>query len=353
MTDYYEELGLDSNNKHNITENDIKKAYRKMAMKYHPDRNPNNKEAEEKFKAVQKAYSVLSDVEKRKNYDTYGSEEGNPFGGWSGTTGQSDSSNWDEFFGQFGGGFQDNYSDIFEQFGFKNQSSNTHHQSSRDFFKNKQQYTPPKQDLKVFVKMSLKDFLNKDRTHRFEINIPRATQKQHVCSSCNGTGVNQQTADFFGTSACFTCQGTGKVYENETIKKTINVKIPENFNPSKLLKLSNITDDGKNVLISFHIDDWNGFSVDENQNIVTHRTINLKDLFESNMTIQTPFKDGNEKLSVKHNIQTVPTTIKLRKKGLTQNQDMLIYIDKIQMPDFTKLSPSDLDKMKNILSTLK
>jgi len=68
--DYYDTLGVSKN----ASDEEIKKAYRKLAMKYHPDRNPNKKEAEERFKELNEAYAVLSDQKKRKQYDTYGAE---------------------------------------------------------------------------------------------------------------------------------------------------------------------------------------------------------------------------------------------------------------------------------------
>ena len=97
--DYYEVLGVDKN----ADEQAIKKAYRKLAMKYHPDRNPDNKEAEEKFKEVNEAYEVLSDATKRQNYDQFGHEGVNGQGGFGGFGGQ----------GFSGGGFEDMFGDIF------------------------------------------------------------------------------------------------------------------------------------------------------------------------------------------------------------------------------------------------
>lgn len=97
--DYYELLGVSRD----ASDADIKKAYRKMAMKLHPDRNPGDKEAEEQFKELQKAYSVLSDTQKRAAYDQFGHAgvEGGA-GGFGG------------FGGGFSGGFGDVFGDIFE-----------------------------------------------------------------------------------------------------------------------------------------------------------------------------------------------------------------------------------------------
>ena len=76
--DYYQILGVEKNS----SDDEIKKAYRKMAMQYHPDKNPDNPQAEAKFKEAAEAYDVLSNSEKRQNYDRFGSA-GNPFGGGS------------------------------------------------------------------------------------------------------------------------------------------------------------------------------------------------------------------------------------------------------------------------------
>ena len=93
--DYYDILGVEKN----VDENALKKAYRKLSKKYHPDVNPDDPQAEEKFKEIAQAYDVLSDKDKRRNYYTYGSADGmgNPFGGQSGF-------NMDDIFNSFFGG---------------------------------------------------------------------------------------------------------------------------------------------------------------------------------------------------------------------------------------------------------
>src|SRR5690349_24672850 len=98
--DYYEVLGVNRD----ASEEDIKKSYRKLAMKYHPDRNPDSKDAEEKFKEAKEAYEVLSEAEKRRAYDAYGHAGVNPqMGGMGGEQG----------FGGFAEAFGDIFSDIF------------------------------------------------------------------------------------------------------------------------------------------------------------------------------------------------------------------------------------------------
>jgi DnaJ-class molecular chaperone len=108
--DYYESLGIHKN----ATEADIKKAYKKQAMQYHPDKNAGDKKAEAKFKEINEAYQTLGDKTKRQNYDQFGSAEANPFGGMGGNPfgGARSQSRWQSGRGQSGG-----FEDIFSGFG--------------------------------------------------------------------------------------------------------------------------------------------------------------------------------------------------------------------------------------------
>lgn len=179
--DYYEVLGL----KKGASDEEIKKAYRKMALKYHPDRNPGDKEAEEKFKEAAEAYNVLSDSKKRAQYDQFGHAGpqqgfGGGFGGFNG----------------FGGGFS--MEDIFEQFG---DIFGGHFGGGGGFAGRRQQ---PRQrkgtDLRIKVKVNLNDIMNGVEK---KLKIPRMV----ACTACNGTGAEGGTA----FHECSTCHGSGYV----------------------------------------------------------------------------------------------------------------------------------------------
>ena len=176
--DYYEVLGVDKN----ASEDDIKKAYRKIAIKYHPDRNPGNKEAEEKFKEAAEAYDVLHDPQKRQQYDQFGFDGpmGGGFGGFS-----SGGFSMDDIFSMFGDVFGGRSG--FGGFGGFGGGSGQ-----------KPQYRGS--DLRLKVRLNLQEVAS-GVTKKFKV------RKDVQCTHCHGTG----TEDGSGTETCPTCHGSGVV----------------------------------------------------------------------------------------------------------------------------------------------
>ena len=175
--DYYEVLGVEKN----ANADEIKKAYRKAAIKYHPDKNPGDKEAEEKFKEAAEAYDVLSNDDKRARYDRFGhAGVGGAAGGGAG-------------FGGFGGGGF-TMDDIFEQFGdifggaFGGRSRGRSQRVNRG------------SDIRVTVKLTLQE-IAEGVTKKLKVN------KTIVCDKCGGSGAKDKNA----YQTCSTCQGSGYV----------------------------------------------------------------------------------------------------------------------------------------------
>ncbi len=215
--DYYEVLGVAKT----ATPEELKKAYRKLAIKYHPDKNPGDKAAEEKFKEAAEAYDVLSDAEKRKRYDQFGHAMG-PQGFQGG-----------EGFGGFGGFSSGGMSmeDIFEAFGdifgghrgFGNFGSATGSRRAQ-----------PRQrrgdDLRITLKLSLEDIAK--GVHK-NLKLKRFDKCDHcngtgakdgtsftTCPTCNGTGVVERTQQtLFGpqraATVCPTCNGEGRIIKEK------------------------------------------------------------------------------------------------------------------------------------------
>ena len=177
--DYYEVLGVEKT----ASEAEIKKAYRKLAIQYHPDKNPGDKEAEEKFKEAAEAYSVLSDKDKRARYDQFGhAGMGGAAGGGFSDFGDFDLN--DIFSSVFGHGFSGFG-------GFGGFGGGGGRASQRKFRGS---------DLRVKVKMSLKD-VSTGVEKKFKL------KKYVVCEHCHGTGAEGDGA----TETCPTCHGTGSV----------------------------------------------------------------------------------------------------------------------------------------------
>lgn len=175
--DYYEILGINRN----ADELEIKKAYRKMAIKFHPDKNPDNKEAEEKFKEAAEAYEVLSNAEKRQRYDRYGHQSvGGQSGGGFGGGGMS----MDDIFSHFG--------DIFGGGGFSGGFSDGGGRSGR----NVQRGT----NLRIKVKLTLEEIAN-GVEKKIKVN------KFVGCKTCSSSGADKGSS--FNT--CGTCKGSGRI----------------------------------------------------------------------------------------------------------------------------------------------
>ncbi len=185
--DYYEVLGVDKS----ASADEIKKAYRKKAIQYHPDKNPGDKEAEEKFKEAAEAYEVLSNPDKRARYDQFGHEGMSGAGGFGGGFGGGQGMSMDDIFSMFGdifgghGGFG----------GFSGFGGGGSSQAQRKFRGS---------DLRVKVKLSLKDIAN-GTTKKFKL------KKYVPCSHCHGTGAEGNS----GTETCPTCKGSGHILRTQ------------------------------------------------------------------------------------------------------------------------------------------
>ncbi|MFA6535050.1 MAG: molecular chaperone DnaJ [Candidatus Babeliales bacterium] len=176
--DYYEILGVDKT----TSQEDIKKAYRKLALKYHPDRNPGNKEAEENFKEASQAYDILSNPEKRKAYDQFGHAGAEQMGGG----GQYSDIN--DIFENFG----DIFGDLFGGAGQRRKKSKTGPVPQRGH------------DLSQKVQITLKDsYLG----CKADINVYRYEK----CDQCNHTGCKDGTKP----TICSTCQGMGTIHHKQ------------------------------------------------------------------------------------------------------------------------------------------
>jgi molecular chaperone DnaJ len=184
--DYYEILGVNKN----ATKDDLKKAYRKLAMMYHPDRNPDDKDSEEKFKEAAEAYEVLNDDNKRSQYDRFG-HEGMRGSGY-GSQGFSDINDiFSHFSDIFGGG------SIFDDFLGGNQRTRSGRRASG----------APGSDLKVTLKLTLEEIAA-------GVSKKIKIKKLVKCTQCNGTGAEAGTA----TKACPVCHGSGEV---KTVSRSV------------------------------------------------------------------------------------------------------------------------------------
>jgi molecular chaperone DnaJ len=237
--DYYEILGVERG----ASEEEIKKAYRKQALKHHPDRNPDDKSSEQKFKDATEAYAVLSDKQKRAQYDQFGHVEG---------MGEPGSGGFD--FGQFGG-FGDIFGDIFSDFFGGAGRGGARRGPQRGA------------DLQYNMEIS---FEQAAFGYQTEVDIPRletcgqcgglgakSSRDVEVCPVCQGTGQQRMQQGFFTVATtCTRCRGEGRVIKNACTQcrgagrvrqhHKLRVNIPAGVDTGARLKLTGEGEDGLN-----------------------------------------------------------------------------------------------------------
>ena len=357
--DYYEVLGVDKN----ASEEDIKKAYRKIAIKYHPDRNPGSKEAEEKFKEAAEAYDVLHDPQKRQQYDQFGFD--GPMGGFGGFNGGGFS--MDDIFSMFGdvfggrGGFSG-----FSGFGGGSRQPAQHRGS----------------DLRLKVRLSLQEVAT-GVTKKFKV------RKDVTCSHCHGTGaedgsgtetcptchgsgvVTRTTQSLFGMmqtqSVCPTCQGEGKIIKNKCHEchgtgivkgdEVVEIKIPAGVAEGMVV---NVPGKGNAAIHNgipgniqvFIEEEPNSTFVRDGSNLIYNLLLDFPTAALGG-TAEIPTVDGS-KVKIKIEPGTQPgKTLRLRDKGLREVQgygrdtgDLIVNISIYVPKELSKDEKKALEEMQ-------
>ncbi|MGH1485643.1 MAG: molecular chaperone DnaJ [Cellvibrionaceae bacterium] len=306
--DYYEILGVDKG----ISEKDLKKAYRRVAMKYHPDRNPDDKEAEEKFKEASEAYEILSDSQKRAAYDQYGHDGVDPqMGGGAG-------------FNNFSDIFGDVFGDIFGGGGSRGGRGP---QRGSDL-----QYT-----LQVTLEQAVKGTTAKIKVptlvscNTCDGSGAKAGSKPVQCSTCGGVGQVRMQQGFFSVQQtcpscrgqgtmikdpCGSCHGQGRIEET----KTLSVKVPAGVDTGDRIRLSGEGEAGPaggvagDLYVQVSVKQHDIFERD-GANLYCEVPISFVDAVLGG-ELEVPTLDGRVKLKVPTETQT-GKLFRLRGKGVT------------------------------------
>lgn len=309
--DYYEVLGVSKSD----DEKAIKKAYKRLAMKFHPDRNPGDKEAEAKFKEVQEAYEVLGDKEKRAAYDQYGHAAFEQGGAGAGGFGGAD----------FGDIFGDIFSDMFG--------------GGRG-----RQRVVRGEDLRYDLELTLEEAV-KGVTKDIRIATlatcdschgsgAKAGSKVETCSYCHGSGrIRRQSGFFVQEQTCPHCHGTGKIIEQPCDSchgdgrvhkyKNLSVKVPAGVDTGNQLRLNGEGAAGENgapagdLYVVIHVREHDIFQRDGN-NLYCEVPISFT-LAALGGEIEVPTLDGKVKLKIPEETQT-GKLFRLRGKGVTSTR---------------------------------
>lgn len=355
--DYYEILGVTKTS----SADEIKKAYRKVAMQFHPDRNPGDKAAEEKFKEAAEAYEVLSDADKRAQYDRYGHAGVNNRGG-----GGAHGMNMDDIFSNFGDIFGD---DIFGSFfgGGGRQRSGGRARGTRG------------SNLRIKLKMNFEEIAKganktvkvKKYTTCATCSGSGAKDKSSVqnCSTCNGSGqVRKVTNTFLGqmqtvgtcpscngegstiTSKCTGCKGEGRVYTEETI----SIDIPAGVADGMQLSLSGKGNAGERGgaygdLIVLIEEEPHAELQRDNLNVIYDMYISFTDaVFGANPEV--PTIEGRAKLKIPAGTQS-GKIFRLKGKGFPalnsyERGDQLVHVNVWTPQELTNEEKQMMEKLK-------
>ena len=322
--DYYDILGVSKG----ASDDELKKAYRKLAIKYHPDKNPDNPEAEEKFKEAAEAYEVLSNADKRAQYDRFGHD--GMRGGFGGAGGGM---NMDDIFSQFGDIFGGGspFESFFGGGGRSRQRKGT--------------------NLRVKLKLTLNEIA--DGVEK-KIKVKRLIEADGVtfktCNTCGGSGqmkkvVNTMLGQMVSTSTCSTCNGSGKVIDYrppgvdstglEMQEEVIPIKIPAGVSDGMQLSMSgkgNMAPGGGvpgDLLIVIEEQEHEVLKRDGN-NIVFDLYVNFADAALGS-SVEVPTIDGKVRIKIDPGTQS-GKILRLRGKGVRDingygKGDQLIHVN--------------------------
>jgi len=360
--DYYEILGVERT----ASADEIKKAYRKLALKYHPDRNPDDKEAEENFKEAAEAYEVLSNQENRSKYDRFGHagmRGGQDFHGFSDVN-DIFSHFSDIFGGAFGGG-----GSIFDDFFGGGRTSSRSRQRTGG---------TPGTDLKVTLKLTLEEIAT-GTTKKLKLkkyikcNTCNGSGAEdadsfNTCSVCNGTGeVRQVSRSVFGqfvniaacnncngtgrviSKRCDTCSGEGRVYDEATVR----INVPAGVTDNSYMTMRDEGNAGKNggpsgdIIAIFKELEHEYFERD-GDNVIYDLFISYPEAVMGT-DVEVPTLNGRAKLKIEPGIES-GKFLKMREKGIQHLNhhgagDQLVRVN-IHVPK--KVSSKEKDLLKDL-----
>lgn len=366
--DYYEVLGVDKS----ASEDDIKKAYRKLAIKYHPDRNPGNKEAEEKFKEAAEAYDVLHDAQKRQQYDQFGFDApgaGSGFGGFSG--GGAGGFSMDDIFSMFGDVFG-GHSGFGGFGGFGGESG---------FGGGGQRAQYRGADLRLKVKLTLQE-IGTGVTKKFKVKKDVTCQHCHgtgaengsaseTCPTCHGRGVVVKTVrTMLGMmqtqTECPTCHGEGTVIKDKchvchgsgVVKgeEVVEIKIPAGVAEGMVVNVPGKGNAGQHNGVSGNIqvlieEEHNDIFVRDGQDLVYNLLLDFPTATLGG-SVDIPTLEGTH-VRIKIDAGTQPgKTLRLRGKGLPEVQgyrsrgDMVVYISVFVPKTLNKEEKDAIEKLR-------